>query len=805
MAAVMLYFVSPFFGQNSYVSNIVSYCPAPGQHINDPATGTPATAGHLVGGKASPVSLGAFGGYIIAGFDHTIENDPGNPYGIDFTILGNAFPGSAEPGIVRVMKDENGNSLPDDTWYEIAGSQHYTGNISRNYQIAYFNTEDKEDGDILWKDNFGDTGYVLHNEFHSQSYYPSSEYFPGISGDSLLFSGTRMYIPVHSDKGILKTTTYLFGYADNHSVNITPSGSGPDNPYTPEILEGTGGDAFDISWAVKADGQPAGLDGIDFIIIQSAVNAGAGPLGEISTDVSAILDVAPDLSLSGENRLISLESIPETIPVNAHLTLSPAYFVNGLPASGEIFLFSSDPDIGQMEDGLELIAKRGGEFTLSASLTPGGKIFAEKRIHVVEPSSLILTKKFGYLGEESRGIVSFSIFDQEGNRINDIIPAASTDNADVAKVTGIHSGEITITGLKPGNSLLTVSVPGSPGLVESVNILVTMNIDPVVVSVSVKRHGINILPRRNYSIQNQDINPWIENNTSGDLVEAKDYVSLADVLAGVFLSNGFTGNGKSFRFRKDGYSDDFLYLWQVVTGWEYFYGWGGNHGSETYRKCWLVAVNDTVYMKGFDLIRVGKGDMISVFQVDDIFSEGENLSLGADRLQVMPGEQVSIRYQLIRFHVSEQGSLVLEHDELPLVSALYANDEYLGTVGKFANGGDDEILLSFEKEGHYNISVEGFPGEVIAIDAGNITVVGQYRDLGTKVYPNPFTDHLTIQSGTNGPVSYRLSEISGRILRNGQFDGPGLFYIETTGVPPGIYILGISTTQKSENRIIIKP
>ena len=71
------------------------------------------------------VSLGGWGGYITFGFDHPVENKDG----YDLQILGNAFYmsgsteyGSSEPGIVLVSRDENGNGLPDDKWFELKGS-----------------------------------------------------------------------------------------------------------------------------------------------------------------------------------------------------------------------------------------------------------------------------------------------------------------------------------------------------------------------------------------------------------------------------------------------------------------------------------------------------------------------------------------------------------------------------------------------------------------------------------------------------------------------------------------------------------
>ena len=64
--------------------------------------------------------LGGWGGYIVVGFDHSIENKGG----YDFSIKGNAFDSSNEPGIVWVMQDVNGDGLPNDEWYELKGSEY---------------------------------------------------------------------------------------------------------------------------------------------------------------------------------------------------------------------------------------------------------------------------------------------------------------------------------------------------------------------------------------------------------------------------------------------------------------------------------------------------------------------------------------------------------------------------------------------------------------------------------------------------------------------------------------------------------
>ena len=125
-----------------YISTVYEYCPAPGQFVNampeyregDTAETMrqKAEGGHRRKDAGSGVSLGAYGGYITFGFDHTVVNVPGE---YDIRIDGNSFNsaahpgvdgGSSEPGIIMVMFDENQNGKPDDKWYEIDKNPWYT-------------------------------------------------------------------------------------------------------------------------------------------------------------------------------------------------------------------------------------------------------------------------------------------------------------------------------------------------------------------------------------------------------------------------------------------------------------------------------------------------------------------------------------------------------------------------------------------------------------------------------------------------------------------------------------------------------
>ena len=49
--------------------------------------------------------------------------------------------------------------------------------------------------------------------------------------------------------------------------------------------------SFDIDWAVKANGQPAGLSSIDFIKVQNAVIGCNSLTGEQSTEITSIINL----------------------------------------------------------------------------------------------------------------------------------------------------------------------------------------------------------------------------------------------------------------------------------------------------------------------------------------------------------------------------------------------------------------------------------------------------------------------------------------------------------------------------------
>ncbi|MBT1689087.1 hypothetical protein [Dawidia soli] len=258
-----------------YITQVFEYSPAPGQFINklpvyaagnNAAAMAAKAATALVGKTNGLVCLGAFGGYIVVGFDHTIANVTGK----DFKVYGNAFADWSEAGIVMVSRDVNGNGLPDDVWYELAGSEYSNVNTIHNYSITYTKPSPLN-ADVPWTDNQGNSGVVKRNSFHTQA-----SYYPQWQGNTITFTGTRVWPNAYdSDPSATEhwvAPAYAWGYTDN-VVNTDTNAT------------------FDISWAVNASGTPVTLTGIDFVKVYTATIQDAGWLGEVSTEIAGIEDI----------------------------------------------------------------------------------------------------------------------------------------------------------------------------------------------------------------------------------------------------------------------------------------------------------------------------------------------------------------------------------------------------------------------------------------------------------------------------------------------------------------------------------
>ena len=304
----------PDEGATAYITKVLDYLPAPAQFVNklpkynegDTQETMNAKVLESIGNnKKRMITLGSYGGYVIVGFDHTIQNIEGKR---DFRVIGNAFysaanpdsnapeGGSCEPGIIMVAYDANENGVPDDNeWYEIAGSSHEDVTLEPWYQKAvdngndvnfYFNdfeltytkpenltpangTEEFTNY-IPWRDNKGGDGFVPKNIFHRQSWFPG-----WVTTNEIRFRGSRLPQNGIDESGEGKYYVlykFRYGYADNETNTKDDS-------------------AIDISWAVNSKGQRVNLPGVDFIKIYNGVNQVNGWLGECSAEITNIEDL----------------------------------------------------------------------------------------------------------------------------------------------------------------------------------------------------------------------------------------------------------------------------------------------------------------------------------------------------------------------------------------------------------------------------------------------------------------------------------------------------------------------------------
>ncbi len=279
-----------------FIEAVDEYVPAPGQFINtlplweegdDAETMAEKCTEAIAHNAGGMICLGAWGGYVTFHFDHPLVNVAGC---LDLCVLGNAYEGNSEPGIIMVSKDDNGNGLPDDVWYEISGSADTDslGLVIYDYEVEYSQTPE---GEIVWTDNRENSGTIQRNSFHQQPYFP--QWIPS----PLTLRGTRLPDNASDQSGngtYWVHQTLRYGYADNVSNDDSERCS------------------INLDWAVDpVTRQPVSLDCVHFVRIYSACLQNCGWLGETSTEVCGATDLHPSAPLQPEAlEQINVDAVP---------------------------------------------------------------------------------------------------------------------------------------------------------------------------------------------------------------------------------------------------------------------------------------------------------------------------------------------------------------------------------------------------------------------------------------------------------------------------------------------------------------
>lgn len=285
------------------------------------------------------------------GDNSRIQNDPNNKYGIDFIVYGNAFVGNPEAAGVQVSNDgetwytlAGSRHYMDDTkWNQnisyiriadknttISGKTFASAGIYTSTDFVAPATDNAADvnaaiGAATWAGVPQLTGntypkpydtatpaaaawwpeYAKDSNEKDENYGNVWNIDNAVNGVSWLRSGSAEVITykgvtiVEDDMVVLNegataapsqaemTDVYQWGYAD-----VRPNGSAygtiSNNPYAAAPSTQTGGDGFDLSWAVDADGKPVPLSSARYVRVYSAVLFSAGVFGETSAEVCGL-------------------------------------------------------------------------------------------------------------------------------------------------------------------------------------------------------------------------------------------------------------------------------------------------------------------------------------------------------------------------------------------------------------------------------------------------------------------------------------------------------------------------------------
>jgi hypothetical protein len=774
--------------QSPYVSRIVEYKPAPGQFINTSGWGTPAKAQTLIGGVNGGISLGGYGGYVVVGFDHRIENHADNPYGVDFTVFGNPlatnkFVTWSEAGAVMVMKDENGNGQADDTWYELAGSDYYFKSSIKNYQITYTNPNQAVAADVPWKDNQGQSGLVLTNDFHEQSYYPRAAIFPTIDPIEISFTGTLIKGYVDRSKAsFIQSYRRGFGYADN-ALPGEGAYTIPDNPYTP-ITEGAGGDAFDIDWAVDSDGNPVHLDGIDFIKIYTALNADAGWLGEISTEVRGVVDVAPDAAVHGELAAVFMVDIPMTMLKNESCALEAYVFRKGILQPAEKVVFSVDNAAAAEVSGDRLHAIAGGTVVVTAAWQSNPAIKYQFETTVVVPTKIVVAAESKTIRVNGKTEISAKVLDQSGKDLEGIDLTWRSSNPDVLNLSFAEKTLARANGV--GSVWVSVSAARAPDLKDSVLITILPETATRSVYLRIKDDEGTIIPRTRIAVENFDLSGYVDRAREDYGIGHVGEVTVAHAIAQFFRNSEFESD---LRFRDDDKGAGKLYLWRVPkmvqSTLTYIYGDGGS-ADEHFRQGWIVKVNDRSYIRDFHKIPIREDDEITVYHVGDVTAPWQFSQVLMDRQVVMVNEKILLAVTRFEQTLNDDRTITTINSDAVKDASLYVNDAlYPNETSPLVTDELGRLELSFPSNGIRRLKIAG---ETLSVTVGTGVPVG-IEDHATSwlVYPNPFTDYFVIRGVSVG--EYTIIHATGSNYLQGKLKGDTP--VDTRSFTPGVYIVRV--------------
>jgi hypothetical protein len=121
-------------------------------------------------------------------------------------------------------------------------------------------------------------------------------------------------------------------------------------------------------------------------------------------------------------------------------------------------------------------------------------------------------------------------------------------------------------------------------------------------------------------------------------------------------------------------------------------------------------------------------------------------------------------------------------DVIGAIDPLYASHDHAGNII------NDPYPSAFPSGG-FDLSGVG----VINSNLPPTTIPELLNTLQVKVYPNPASEMINIVSASNGPLHYKLTDISGRKVSEGEMRNNTSIHIGKQA--PGLYLLHISNEE----------
>ncbi|MDD6736177.1 MAG: S-layer homology domain-containing protein, partial [Clostridiales bacterium] len=394
-------------------------------------------------------SLGNFGGYITYYYEEPITDNPNNKYGMDFYVVGNSsetnIDSMAELGQVYVSED-------GETWYALAGSEHYEDKAIWDYTVTYTKGDD---GKAYWTDNYGNSIDYAAKAWPSAAYYYMND---AAEKDSYTFTGILFKSQLGSIMGDSKSpASYAakarFGYADYYASNVSGTTLNDVNPYMENPSKANG---FDVAWAVDESGTPIDVSGKEFhyIKVATASNINAGAFNEKSTEVTYVVRTTPQNAEVGEtiapagvtisdgadSKTVNFTEGQKVYTVNLDNMKYISVKVNGTADDDNIYVNNQRVASGVAAEGFK-VTKENGEALVRVIVQNGDK----------EPVIYLL--KLISNATESNELV-------EGIKLNasgTVREASTINNTDYTARVGYRIGSISITPIADRDVTVTVN------------------------------------------------------------------------------------------------------------------------------------------------------------------------------------------------------------------------------------------------------------------------------------------------------------------------------------------------------------